>query len=1343
MMFTSIRTRLITSIAALVTFTVGMSTMFIALLLFGHLEREHRANLANQARHEMLRLEQQLGMLLENTRRLTENHFIINGLIDPQGREDYLPKIAENFSSGREVRSFALVDFDGRPLYVKGDKPSDFNDSPELRQALSLGRVGLYLSHSDQSLLIVAPIHYYHTTQGAVVIQYDLEAMAKRLLAQNNPSYHAIVLEGKNRFIFHFKPGVDYLSEMVMADQSAPLLQQLQAGILVGTPLAEFRAPIYRAVGFFVLLGVILVVGAVGASMWLGSHIARPILALSDRVRRAGAEGETPCAPLGSNDELELLARAFDERTCDLTTIQKELEQRVKERTAELQRSEATLNRAQKVALLGSWQMDVASGNIYWSDEIYNLIGIPQGTPMDEQTFIQYIHPDDRSKVIHAWATALAGEAAYDIEHRVLVNDEIRWIRELAEFIRDDQGKVTEVIGTIQCITDRHQAEERIRFLSQAMEQSSSDIMITNADGVIIYVNPKCIESTGFSSAELLHNKPDMIRSGNTPSAVYRTMWDTLSQGGTWRGELQNKRKDGSLFWEYAVISPVRDSEGNITHYLAIKDDITEKKRLEMEREEALIKAEQASKAKSEFLANMSHEIRTPMNAIISLSHLCLQTKLTVKQKDYIRKVHTSATSLLGIINDILDFSKIDAGRLDLENIEFTLEEVLGNLSSMISLKAHEKRLEFILKPALDLPPVLVGDPLRLGQVLINLANNSVKFTETGEVSIATRILERNEQEVRVQFVIQDTGIGMTREQTERLFQAFSQADTSITRRFGGTGLGLAISQRLVALMGGNIQVESQPGVGSRFFFDVRLGIGQNIVAKPILPIGDLAGLKVLVVDDNENACDIMAFYLESLTFKVVKVRSGQEAVAAVEAAENAGDSFALVLMDYMMPVMDGITAATTIRFGLGLPSPPLIIMATAYGDEEVVRRASDEALIDALLIKPVSQSVLFESILEAFGKTDHHSQVPQHQEEHRQSFEKLSGARILLAEDNEINQQVARELLETANIAVVVVENGLQALNRVKQEPFDGVLMDVQMPFMDGLTATREIRKLSHLDALPIIAMTANAMSGDRELCLEAGMQDHVAKPVSPTNLYATLARWIKPASPQPLPLKPDEGEAPVSSLTDIPGLNVQAGLARLGGRQQSYLALLSRFRANQGGAVDAIRIAIRNGDGETAHRLAHTLKGVAATIGAETLAEKAGVLESLCKNGIDSDPDHRDDCLGTIETELNGLCQALLPFLQEKLTEPRIADSTPRESDSEVVAARNALIDQAIQQLENFDSEVEETLARIQQLPMPGPMAKHIESVVAKVSEYHYDAALEILRQSEESFANNIESP
>jgi len=632
--------------------------------------------------------------------------------------------------------------------------------------------------------------------------------------------------------------------------------------------------------------------------------------------------------------------------------------------------------------------------------------------------------------------------------------------------------------------------------------------------------------------------------------------------------------------------------------------------------------AEAADKAKSDFLANMSHEIRTPMNAIIGLGSLLAKTDMSSKQRDYADKIGSSAKNLLGIINDILDFSKIEAGKLEIENTTFVLNDVLLNLSSMIGSKAREKDLELIFNQDLEVPQYLVGDPLRLGQILLNLTNNAIKFTDKGEIVVQTKILENEKENLLIRFDIKDTGIGLTDEQVGKLFQSFSQADTSTTRKYGGTGLGLSISKRLSEMMGGEIGVMSEYGKGSTFFFTVRLGLGEGRRGTSRPNLEELKGLKVLVVDDNETAREVLTSYLEDSSFSVKSVASGELAIRELIQSKAARQKdYDLVLMDYQMPGLNGIEISRKIRNELENVEVPKIIMVTGFGREEIMKQA-DEVGLQGFLIKPVSPSMLNDTIMEAFGLSSGLRDRSKNTDDFKpDGFESIRGSKLLLVEDNVINQQVARETLEQEGFFVDIADDGKIAIGKMyENNNYDLILMDLQMPVMDGYEATEEIRKDTQFDNVPIVAMTADAMTGVQEQVKKIGMNGYVTKPINQKELWKSLVLWIEPGERElPEGFSLEKTETDSINFPAIEGIDIEAGLKRVGNNSKLYSNLIKRFVDDYSDVTRIINEFSKKGQTEEAVREAHTVKGVSANLGAGELQEQMADIEEKLKDGAE----------------------------------------------------------------------------------------------------------------------------
>ncbi len=768
---------------------------------------------------------------------------------------------------------------------------------------------------------------------------------------------------------------------------------------------------------------------------------------------------------------------------------------------AEVRSSQQLLLSTLDAASDGIVTLQHSDGSLHFNSRFAQMWGIPEAD-------IGHI---DRDGLVRLQATRVRDpqqqlrrteELLADPEHSFVGQVEMLDGRVLEREVSPQRvgGKCVGSVITFRDITERLRRQEEIRSADREIRRHQGTLLslidsipdtitFKDPDGRYLGCNKAFSEMTGYRPDELLGRTALEMFPGERGRLVWSEERALMADLQPRVAEDLQTYPDGSQHYKEMLRSPMRDRDGTLLGMLAVGRDVTERRHAEEEVRAAKEIAEEATRMKSDFLANMSHEIRTPMNAIIGLSHLLLKTDLAPRQRDYIAKVQTSGQPLLGVINDILDFSKVEAGKLDLDNTGFERDALLDNIRALLGEKARAKGLELAFEVAPDVPAHLIGDPLRLGQVLINYAGNAVKFTPRGRITISVSATERTENAVLLHFRVRDTGIGISPEQMGRLFQSFSQADPSTTRQFGGTGLGLAISRQLAELMGGEVGVESTPGEGSAFWFTAQLGIGAGPAAeaKPVLATSGDAGVGPGVAD----------------------------------------------------------------------------------------------------------------------------------------GLEAIRGARILLVEDNDINQEVAREMLREAGLVVDIAANGEAALAMVQQSPYDLVFMDMQMPVMDGVTATVEIRRLPLLRNLPIVAMTANAMEEDLRRCIDAGMDDFVVKPIDPSSLWAVLLRWIRPAAQPVIAPDPAVSGNPLGELPEgIPGLDTALGLSRMMGKKKLYLDMLKRFADSHRGVAEEISMALVFGDVPDAERLAHTAKGVGGSIGATALQAAASELEEGLKDGLRGAP-------------------------------------------------------------------------------------------------------------------------
>jgi len=936
------------------------------------------------------------------------------------------------------------------------------------------------------------------------------------------------------------------------------------------------------------------------------------------------------------------LERKVEARTAELAAAQ----QRAEQALVRVEKSEAMFRAMVEQAPLGVALIDSFTGRI---DEVNERFAAIVGRTREEVTstdWFQFTHPEDLPKQRENMARLNAGEiTGYQMNKRYVRPDgSPTWISLTVAPVTVDTGENPRHLAMIEDITERKDAEERLRCITDSAYDA---ILMMDPGGTITYWNPAAEQILGYRAEEALGKDLHELLAPQRYVGDYLAAFPEFRRTGRGNAvgktlDLFARRKDGREV-------PVAVSLAGVLlkgawHAVGILRDITSQRELEENLRRAKQAADAASAAKSEFLANMSHEIRTPMNGVLGMVGLLLDTELDEEQRRYAETIRDSGESLLGLLNDILDLSKIEAGKLELAIQDFDLRALLDDFAVLPALHAHEKGIEFICAVAPDLPTDLRGDPNRLRQVLTNLAGNAVKFTDRGEIVVQAELLSQTDTEVTIRFSIRDTGIGIPPDKRRSLFQKFTQADASTTRRYGGTGLGLAISKELAERMGGEIGVNSTEGVGSEFWFTVRLGKGPER-EHPLPPLADLRGVHVLIVDDNATNRAVLAAQLSARGVWIEEAADGKAALKALRRARDSGVPFRAAILDMQMPGMDGASLGRAVKADETLEDT-LLMLLTSLGQRDDAEEMAKVGFA-ACLTKPARHSELIESLSAMVAGTP----VTQSARRlgPRPSFTDLrrSPMRVLVVEDNLVNRKLALTILAKMGLGAEAASSGAEALEALGSSLYDLVLMDVQMPEMDGLEATRQIRSRDStiLDpGVPIIAMTAHAMSGDRERCLEAGMNDYITKPVSPRELYDVLDRWLPrdPEAPEdttpPEPAKEALGDG---TEPEPPVYDREGTLRRLLDDEELVGLVVKTFLEDTPVQIEALRGALEKGDGPVAERLAHTIKGASANVGGERLRRVAFEMEKAAGDGRLSEARDR---MAELEIEFDRLKEALM---------------------------------------------------------------------------------------------------
>jgi PAS domain S-box-containing protein len=963
-------------------------------------------------------------------------------------------------------------------------------------------------------------------------------------------------------------------------------------------------------------------------------------------------------------------------------TEQKETEEKLKATAKTLADNTAFLSRAGRVAGLGRWQLDLDNWALEWSEQTCHIMDVAPGYHPTFEQMIGFVAPESRDMMRSVFAVASETGKPWDVEIQLVTAMGRRiWVRSAAE-AEYSVGRRTRLVGIFQDISQRRKLEDDVRRRNELMRSILDHIPVglSVVDAKFNLVERNELFRTLLDLPQSLLNRDSVsfesiirfnaLRGEYGDSDPDATVKRILNQARFAQPhQFQRARGDGRTIEVRGA--PMPDG-GFVTTYA----DITDLKN-------AMDAAQAASRSKSQFVANMSHEIRTPMNAILGLLRLLQQTELSSRQLDYVTKTEGAAKSLLGLLNDILDFSKMEAGKMELDPHPFQLDRVLRELSVILSANAGGKFLEILFDVDPKIPGELIGDSMRLHQVLINLAGNAIKFTAHGEVVIGIELLSLTNQVANLKFSVKDTGIGIAADKLSQVFEDFSQAEGTTTRKYGGTGLGLSISRKLVDLMGGQLQVASAPGVGSTFYFTIPMVLVPTATVPAVNGQAEVPPqLRVLVVDDNAVARELLVSMALQCGWSTDAASSGEHAVKLVNERVSMPNTnseqlpFDLVLMDWHMPGgMDGWESLRALKQFWPKGKGPLIVMVTSHGREDLsLRSPVEQASLDGFLVKPVTASMLHEIVRNA--RSGHRNLRTRHRGEDAKD-KRLRGMRLLVVEDNLINQQVAKELLVSEGAIVELAENGITGVAAIREHhgtsAFDAVLMDLQMPEMDGFAATNIIRREMGLNSLPVIAMTANAMASDKEACLAAGMNDHVGKPFDLNHLVQVLLTQTQRVQRTTTTTPVGALEAPLGKVLAVPpledgaepnttatALDMEAALNRLGNNVDLYLSIVQDYLSEAAQTADQLDRLLAQDDLPAAARLLHTIKGLSGTVGAVGMAAIAKAAEAKVKgSAVFSAVDLRRDFRSAVELTIAALERASL-----ELVKRTTADSAPLQS-------------------------------------------------------------------------------